>query len=268
MPKYKIPSLRSLQAFEAAARLENFTRAANELSITESAVSRQIISLEQNLGVTLFVRQNKRVHLNQTGRLYADHVRETLSALDSNAWLLSSRVNNVSNLDIAVLPEFASNWLIPRMRDFYSYHENVRINMVTTFGPISFDKKNFEAAICFGTQTCLDANTDLLFDEEIIPVCSPQLITSPDCYPDELLNYPLLQSGYRAKAWETWFSYHGVDWRQAKLGEFYETYFMLISAAVAGLGVALVPRFLVESCLLYTSPSPRDRTRSRMPSSA
>ncbi|CAB3728228.1 LysR substrate-binding domain-containing protein [Paraburkholderia rhynchosiae] len=249
MRKFKIPNMSALLAFEAAARHESFTHAAKELFLTESAISRQIATLESNLGVRLFVRSKQRVMLTRAGRLYGTQVRRALENLDRDTLSIIAHGSGGGYLELAVLPTFASQWLIPRMKDFNDRNPEVRINMGIRTDLFSFEESHFEAAIHYGKPTWPGTSSDYLFGEEVVPVCSPSLLAKPIRKAQELLNYPLLHSTTRPDAWPRWFSNLGVEDNATMQGVRYELHSMLISAAAAGLGVALVPKFFVDEQL-------------------
>ncbi|MDQ0627366.1 MULTISPECIES: LysR family transcriptional regulator [Paraburkholderia] len=249
MRKFKIPNMSALLAFEAAARHESFTHAAKELFLTESAISRQIATLESNLGVRLFVRSKQRVMLTRAGRLYGTQVRRALENLDRDTLSIIAHGSGGGYLELAVLPTFASQWLIPRMKDFNDRNPDVRINMGIRTDLFSFEESHFEAAIHYGKPTWPGTSSDYLFGEEVVPVCAPSLLAKRIRKPHELLNYPLLHSTTRPDAWSRWFSNLGVEDNATMQGVRYELHSMLISAAAAGLGIALVPKFFVDEQL-------------------
>ena len=239
----------ALLAFEAAARHESFTHAARELFLTESAVSRQIASLESNLGVRLFVRAKQRVVLTRAGKLYGAQVRRTLEHLDRDTLSIIAHGSGGGSLELAVLPTFASQWLIPRMKDFYAHSPDIRVNMGARTDTFSFEQSHFEAAIHYGQPTWPGTSSDYLFGEEVVPVCSPALFAKPAKKAHELLAYPLLHSTTRPDAWTRWFAGLDVEDNRTMQGVRYELHTMLISAAAAELGIALVPKFFVEGRL-------------------
>jgi LysR family glycine cleavage system transcriptional activator len=249
MRKFKIPNMSALLAFEAAARHESFTHAAKELFLTESAISRQIATLESNLGVRLFVRSKQRVMLTRAGRLYGTQVRRALENLDRDTLSIIAHGSGGGYLELAVLPTFASQWLIPRMKDFNDRNPDVRINMGIRTDLFSFEESHFEAAIHYGKPTWPGTSSDYLFGEEVVPICAPSLLAKRIRKPHELLNYPLLHSTTRPDAWSRWFSNLGVEDNATMQGVRYELHSMLISAAAAGLGIALVPKFFVDEQL-------------------
>ena len=249
MRKFKIPNMGALLAFEAAARHESFTHAAKELFLTESAVSRQIATLEANLGVHLFVRAKQRVVLTRAGRIYGTQIRRSLEHLDRDTLSIIAHGGGGGYLELAVLPTFASQWLIPRLKNFYDRTPDVRVNMGVRTDTFSFEESHFEAAIHYGKPTWPGTSWDYLFGEEVVPVCAPSLLDKPIAKAHELLAYPLLHSTTRPDGWAHWFSSLGVEDSSTMQGVRYELHSMLISAAAAGLGIALVPKFFVANQL-------------------
>jgi len=251
MRKYKIPSITSLLAFEAAARHQSFTQAAKELFLTESAISRQINTLETQLGVHLFVRSKQRVMLTRTGKLYGIQVRRMLETLDRDTTSIIMHGAGAGNLELAVLPTFASHWLVPRMGSLQAQHPDLRVNMLARTETFSFEESHFDAAIHYGKPDWSGTTSQLLFGEEVIPICSPTLLKRPISHPVELLDYPLLHSSTRTDEWTRWFDGQGVVDPRSMQGVRYELHTMLFAGAAAGLGVALVPRFFVQDNLSH-----------------
>ncbi|RAS29732.1 LysR substrate-binding domain-containing protein [Paraburkholderia bryophila] len=249
MRKFKIPNMGALLAFEAAARHESFTHAARELFLTESAISRQVNTLETNLGVRLFVRVKQRVVLTKAGKVYSAQVRRSLEQLDRDTLSIIAHGSGGGYLELAVLPTFASQWLIPRLAAFNARYPDVRVNMGVRTGTFPFADTHFEAAIHYGKPTWPGTSADFLFSEEVVPVCAASLLKRPVEQAADLLDYPLLHSTTRPDGWATWFANLGVDDNRTMQGVRYELHTMLISAAAAGLGIALVPRFFVDAQL-------------------
>ncbi|MEX3968369.1 LysR substrate-binding domain-containing protein [Paraburkholderia sp. EG286B] len=249
MRKFKVPSIGALFAFEAAARHESFTHAAKELFLTESAVSRQVATLEDSLGVRLFARAKQRVVLTRAGRIYGTQVRRSLEQLDRDTLSIIAHGSGGGYLELAVLPTFASQWLIPRMKDFYERTPDVRVNMGVRTDAFSFEESHFEAAIHYGKPTWPNTSSDFLFGEDVVPVCAPSLMRKPIQHAHELLAYPLLHSTTRPDGWARWFADLGVEDPTTMQGVRYELHTMLFSAAAASLGIALVPKFFVNDQL-------------------
>jgi len=241
-----LPSMTLLCAFEASARLGRFTAAAGELNLTQSAVSRQIRSLEEFLGVQLFIRERQAVRLSPEGERYAGEVQEALRRL-SNA-SLSFRANpNGGELNLAILPTFGTRWLAPRLPRFIEAYPGITINLVTRLAPFDFHPAGIDAAIHYGAADWPDAELDFLLHEKVVPACSPAMRqqfgfrTASD-----LLAVPLLHLLSRPDAWAQWFDYHRVDWVSTG-GMVIDQFAVATQAAISGVGVALLPQFLFQS---------------------
>ena len=257
----KIPGSDLLIAFETAARHQSFTRAAEELSLTQSAVCRQILALEDMLGVQLFNRVKKRVSLSEAGQLYARQVRENLKRIEHDTLSLMAHRGMGGVVELAVIPTFATRWLIPRLADFKARYPGITLDLTTRADPFLFHDTPFDAAIHFGDPVWPGAVIEYLFGEKIVPVCHPSLIgktraesqyapDAPDApvapvAPAALERLPLLHQSSRPDAWRQWFEIAGLSNVNAMGGSRYELFSMLVEAAKAGLGVALVPRFFV-----------------------
>lgn len=241
-----LPSVGNLLAFEATARHGSVSRAAEELNLTQSAVSRQIQQLEEALGLSLFSRTRQRVVLTDVGRMYATHVRNTLAEL-SDATRQAIALSGTSGvLNLAVLPTFGTRWLIPRMRAFFAQHPDVTVNFGVRLVPFDFASEPFDAAIHFGQPHWPGALCDHLLDEECVPVCSPDYREREKIRtPADLTRATLLQQSTRSTAWAEWFAEVGVDIGNALRGPRFEQFAMVAQAAVAGIGVGLIPHFLI-----------------------
>jgi DNA-binding transcriptional LysR family regulator len=236
----------ALIAFEAAARHESFTRSADELALTQSAVGRQIACLEEFLGVPLFNRVKKRLCLTDVGRLYAKQVREHLERIERDTLAAMARRGTGGILELAVIPTFATRWLIPRLPQFYARHAHITLNLTTRAEPFLFEDTRFDAAIHFGSPIWAGAVACHLFGEEMTPVCSPRMLAGRSgLEPGELARFTLLHQSARADAWRHWFAQAGIHDADCMQGQRYELFSMLVEAAKAGLGMALVPRFFV-----------------------
>ncbi|WP_018150549.1 transcriptional regulator GcvA [Leeia oryzae] len=243
----KIPSIESLTAFEAAAKHQSFTRAAEELSLTQSAICKQIASLEAFLGVDLFSRAKRRVSLTEAGKVYAKQVQEDLDRIERNALSIMAHEGVGGILELAAIPTFTTRWLIPRLPLFYAAHPDITLNITTKAEPFLFTDTPFDAAIHFGTDIWPGARAEYLFGEETVPVCSPKLLDTQQCNDiTDLAKLTLLHQSARHDAWRKWFNAAGYPHQNAMVGPRFELFSMLVEAAKAKLGVALVPRFLVQ----------------------
>lgn len=248
----KLPSTQSLICFEAAARHASFTKAAQELALTQGAVSRQVAALEDMLGVALFKRGQHGMQLTPAGHDYARQVSTRLDGLERDALDLRGGQGQHESLTLAAVPTFASRWLIPRLPSFTQQFPNTPIHIETRTRPFLFSDTGMDAALYAGTpaQVAQWAGTEAtrLFDEEVIPVCSPSLLKkNKPLTPEQLTHMPLLQPSTRPEAWRQWFDAQSVDAPRAMAGSRYELFSMQVAAARCGLGVALMPTLLISS---------------------
>lgn len=247
-PRRFLPSLPLLAAFEAAARTGSITQAASELSLTQSAVSRQIKALEGQLGVELFVREKQKIRLTLGGQVYAREVREALGKI-SNASLNLLADPAGGTLTLAVPPTFGARWLVPRIPRFLERHPQVSLNILSRLTRFDFRQDVIDAAIHFGAPPWSGAEMALLRTETVVPVCAPALAARHRFRePCDIREAPLLHLTSRPDAWEHWMRRHGVDDR-AVYGMLFDQFSTLFEAAAAGLGVALLPEFLFEEDL-------------------
>ncbi len=259
-----MPSITELVAFEAAARHGSFTRAAEELALTQGAVSKQVRQLEDSLGVALFEREQRRVILTDAGRNYLTDVRDLLDRLEQSTHaVLATGGGAVVNL--AVLPTFASRWLIPRLHRFTP---DITVNLTTRLEPFDFEREPFDLAIHYGTGNWPAARAYHLLDEEMVAVASPAYRAAKQLErPEDLTRVALLQQATRPNLWLDWFAACGIEVATPYRGAMLDQFSMTAEAAANGLGVGLVPRFLIEGELasgrlvvLFDRPLRQDRT--------
>lgn len=242
----KIPTSASLQAFDAAARHGNFARAAEELSLTEGAISRQIARLESLLNCRLFDRTGSRVKLNPIGARYAHHVRETLERLERDTQSIMGMPEGSKSLDIAVLPTFSSRWLIPRLSGFRSLYPDITVNIAARTDPFILTGSGFDAVVHFEHPAWAGMRMHFLFQEKLVPVCHPALVTDKNIY-DQLNQLPRIHRRQNPEAWQTYAQESGIVLDNPAQGVRYDLHEMAISAALVGQGVAMVPRMYVET---------------------
>ncbi|WP_374516005.1 transcriptional regulator GcvA [Niveibacterium sp.] len=243
----KIPSTSALLAFEAAARHQSFTRAAEELALTQSAICRQIAALEDFLSVRLFRRTRRGVQLTEAGLSYSRQIAPRLDAIEHDTLAVMAHHGASSVLELAVVPTFATRWLLPRLASFHMQHPDVVVNMHTQTRPFLFDQTEFDAAIYFGEAGWPGTEAHFLMREFPVPVCSPHLPgVRPQMGPDEIALLPLLQQTTRPYAWRQWFAAVGVNPANDMGGMRLELFSMLAQAAIERLGVALIPPFLIQ----------------------
>lgn len=241
----KIPSHSALMAFEAAARHGSFARAADELTLTEGAISRQIGRLEAFLGVTLFERVGNRVRLLPNGARYAAQVRVSLDRLERDSQYLMGQPSDGASIDIATIPTFATRWLIPRLARFRDLHPNIIVHLAQRMEPFVLAGSGFDAAIHFEHPAWTGMRTHRLLHETLVPVCHPALLGKGEgaLSLDEL---PRLHRRQNPDAWERYALETGIVLTNPAVGARYDLHSMQIEAALAGLGVALVPRLYIE----------------------
>ncbi|WP_285539534.1 LysR substrate-binding domain-containing protein [Brucella sp. NBRC 12950] len=261
----KIPSNSALIAFEASARHGSFARAADELALTEGAISRQIGRLETFLGVTLFQRVGNRVRLLPNGERYALQVRETLDRLERDSQYLIGQPRDGASLDIATIPTFATRWLIPRLVRFREMHPNITVHLAERLEPFVLAGSGFDAAIHFEHPAWTGMRTQRLLRETLVPVCHPALVSRSKGLAslDEL---PRLHRRQNPDAWQRYAQETGIALTNPAVGARYDLHSMQIEAALAGIGVALVPRLYIETELAegrLVAPWPDGRSISK-----
>lgn len=245
--KVFLPPVADLLAFEAAARHASISRAADELHLTQSAISRQIRQLESRLGVTLFHRVRQRVVLTDVGRIYAADVRGALTEMADLTRKAMAMSEGDSLLNLAVLPTLGTRWLIPRLGEFTALHPRVTINFAARTEPFDFAAEPFDAAIHFGEANWPGARCDFLMHEKTVAVCSPRFRRDHGIRSvADLARVVLLQQSTRPSQWAEWFAQAGAPSANALRGPWFEQFAMIAQAAVSGLGAALLPSFLVE----------------------
>lgn len=242
----KIPSTAALVAFESAARHQSFTKAADELALTQSAVCRQIAGLEEFLGIELFRRSRRGVKLTEAGLAYSRKVAAQLDAVERDT-LAAMGQQGAQGLELAVVPTFATQWLVPRLKEFQRLHPEVTVHLTNRTRPFLFADTSFDAAIYFGDGDWSGTEAHYLMPEEPLPVCSPELLGGRTQFAaTELANLPLLQQSTRPYAWRQWFAAQGLNVPRDMSGPRYELFSMLAQAAMHGMGVALIPPFLIQ----------------------
>jgi DNA-binding transcriptional LysR family regulator len=245
----KIPSTLALTAFEAAARHQSYTKAADELAVTQSAVCRQIAGLEDFLGVRLFRRNRRGVALTGAGLSYCRQVTARLDEVERDTLDLMARGGEGGALELGVVPTFASKWLLPRMPAFVASHPGIHVNLAAQTRPFLFDDTAFDAAIYAGETTWPGTDGVFLMRENLVAVCSPQRlgIRKRSLATSDWHHHTLLQQSTRPYAWRQWFASRGMKVEGDMAGPRFELFSMLTEAAICGMGIALIPRFLIEN---------------------
>jgi DNA-binding transcriptional LysR family regulator len=225
----RIPSTAALICFEAAARHESFTKASAELFLTQGAVCRQIANLEAFLDVRLFRRSKRGVKLTEAGLSYSRRVAAQLDAVERETLAVMGQ-QGASTLELAVVPTFGTQWLLPRLKDFQRHNPQITVHLTNRTRPFLFADTDFDAAIYFGDGDWPGTQTSRLMEEHPVPVCSPAL----------------LQQSTRPYAWRQWFASLDMNVPRDLSGPRYELFSMLAQAAVHEMGIALIPPFLIQ----------------------
>lgn len=242
-----IPDIGNLQAFESAARHGNFTRAAEELNLTQSAISRQIRDLELQTGLLLFERVRQRVILSEAGARLLPEVRRLLNQSEQLMIRAVAAADKDESLSIATLPTFGLRWLIPRLPKFLATRPSVALNIESRAEPFDFDEEGFDLAIHYGKPTWAKATSTFLCSEIVLPVASTTLMRDLHARtPADLIDVPLLHLTTRPRLWPQWFEAHGVGTDRSFRGNRFDQFSMMIGAVQADMGVALLPSYLIE----------------------
>jgi DNA-binding transcriptional LysR family regulator len=247
MPKRLVPSMAALQCFEAAARHLSFTRAAQELHLTQSAVSKQVAQLEDMLRHHLFLRIRRRLQLTPAGALYLAEVNKILTQVDMSSRYILSYGQQTEVLKVATQPSFGVRWLIPHLKGFGKRYPNIHLDICNEMEPFALLQNTADVVFFYGQGTWPGATCIELFGDEVVPVCAPELLQGHTLTEaGELAERVLLQSTSRPEAWHEWFLEQGLHSANSYHGPRFDTFYMCVGAALSGCGVALVPRYLVE----------------------
>ena len=242
------PTLPELQAFAEAAKHGSATRAALALGLTQSAISRSLGSLEARLGVQLFHRARQRLTLSDAGRVMLGDATRILAELDQAAQTVMSFGGHGAVLRIAVLPTLGAAWLVPRLARFAKLAPDVTFDLSATLDPVDFDRDPRDMAILRASLPVTGAEADVLAFEDLVVVAAPELAAGV-LEDASLARLPLLQQATRPSLWLDWFRDGGLDPITLLRGPRFEQFGMVLAAARAGLGVALVPEMLVRDDL-------------------
>ena len=245
----KLPPLSSLPCFEAAARLLNFSKAADELNVTPGAISRAIKHLEDQLNVLLFERKTRSVRLTAVGEPYAQAVRDALEQLAAATALATAR-RSESTLTVSTSDGFAGRWLVPRLYRFHRAHGGVDVRVSTTGKLTNFLGDGIDIAIRYGSGSYPGLTSEFLTDEEVFPVCSPTLLRGahPLRKPEDLKHHTLIRDTYPID-WAAWLSSANVKGVNPHKGLTFDSYTFAVEAAAQGEGVVLGRTMLVAADL-------------------
>lgn len=236
----RLPSLNGLRAFEAAARHLSFTLAASELNVTQTAISHQIRRLEEELGIRLFIRQNRALALTPEARDYLPGVRAAFNDLRLATDRLLRRDDD-KVLTVSTIASLAAKWLLPRLTDFQEAHPGIDVRITTSTSLVDFQRDNVDAAIRYGRGQWAGLRADWLMADELFPVCSPSLLRSdePLRTPGDLKDHVLLHTN-SGDDWRLWLTAAGLPTDISRQpGLTFDMTFVTIQAAIDGMGVAM-----------------------------
>ncbi len=243
IPRRYLPSIASLLALEALERLGTASAVAEELALTQGAVSKQLKVLEGQLGVVLITREAQRLTLTPAGRDFVAEVRKALKIVTDASLTLRANPRG-GTLNLAILPAFGMHWLAPRLARFAQAHPEVTVNLSTRLRPFDFAPTSFDAAIHYGRQDWPGAGFLKLMEEEVQAVAAPGLGSLPLADAHSVLSYPLLQLESRTGDWGRWLAQAGHPGLRPP-AMLFDQFATMAQAAVHGMGVALLPTFLI-----------------------
>lgn len=241
----RLPPLNAIRAFEAAARHLSFNRAAEELHVTPSAISHQVRTLEEFLGVSLFRRHSRSVSLTADGESLLPPVHGALESIAAATARLTAR-RRTGPLTMSVAPAFASGWLVPRLPGFQVEHPDVEVRLISSVNLVDFGASDVDLAVRYGNGQWPGLVSHRLLAEELLPVCSPALLKGDHALrvPADLAHTTLLHVLPRLGEWRQWLRAAGVEGVDPERGPKFESSALALEAAVAGLGVVMADRSL------------------------
>ncbi|WP_158968465.1 LysR substrate-binding domain-containing protein [Chachezhania sediminis] len=245
--RHVLPPLPSLTAFEAAARHGSFTRAAEELNMSQSAVSKRIAGLEDWMDIKLFERVRQRIVLTEAGEHFLARVRTALEIMDEATVETLSLRPHATTFNLATLPSFGHYWLAPRLARFADSHPRISLNVTARKWPFDFRQENTDAAILYSPAPWQGGPSVRLFGEEMITVCAPGQVVPGDL--SALGRLPLLHHRARHHDWQNWLNEGGIEDVNAFRGSRFEQFDMIIRCVANGHGIGLVPTFMATEDL-------------------
>jgi len=235
----KLPPLHLFSIFEAAARLESFKLASEELFLTPSAVSHQIKSLEQHVGFELFIRKSRGVALNQAGKMYLHYVQQSLSILEKGTKKVVSKFSSPA-LKISTFPSLASNVIIPQLSLFQAAHPEIDIRIETGMNITNLRYDDFDLAIRVGEGDWPDVVAEKILDIKVAAVCSPDFAQKYNLSkPEQIEQVPLIDLSYMDNIWKIWANAAGLGDKDFNHKLTFSNYDSALQAAQQGLGLAL-----------------------------
>ena len=242
----RLPPLNAIRAFEASARQLSFTKAAEELFVTQAAISHQIKTLEDNLGIKLFMRKNRSLLLTEEGQSYYLDIKDVFNALHDATERLLAR-GEKGAITVSLQPSFAIQWLVPRLNTFNLLHPDIDVRIKAVDQPENSLTEDVDLAIYYGRGRWKGIHAEQLHTEYLIPVCSPLLLEGkkPLNSIEDLANHTLLHDTSR-RDWKRWFKHVNVKGGNVNHGPIFSHSAMVLQAAIHGQGVALAHSVLAK----------------------
>ncbi len=247
----KLPPLNPLRAFEAAARTLSFTKAADELFITQAAISHQIKILEDIIGIKLFKRLNRAVMLTEEGMIFLPHVRDALDILATGMNKLTDN-ETTGALTVSVMPSFAATWLVPRLMGFKQAYPEIDLRISANFELVDFNRDNIDVALRWGGGNYSGLMSQHFMTEDLFPVCSPDLLKNskyPLNSPADLKYFPLIHDEMGAD-WRMWLLAANIKDINIDKGMWLNQSDLVIQTAIAGQGIALGRSSIAHAALM------------------
>ncbi len=259
-----LPSLTALRCFDAAARLSSFTRAAAEVHLTQGAVSHQILALEAQLGVALFVRNRAGLSLTAAGRSYWGEIATALRQLERATQNMITHKGQGGAFNLCCASSFASHWLVPRLSGFVLAHPEVTLNLSTKIGPVDFSESTHDAAIEFCDGPARGLVAIKIHSLRLRPYAAPKMLLNnaktvrawqgdQKALLSMLQSRPLIRHTTVPQAWIAWLEASGLGGKlsasQLSIGPQYDLLTMALHGAIGGLGIALLPEYMVHGAL-------------------
>ncbi len=245
----RIPPLNSLKCFEAAGRLLSFTRAAQELNVTQAAISHQIKVIEEFLGVDLFIRYPRRLALTEQGKALLPEVMEAFDKVSSAVRALQ-RTQSSQAISVRLAPSFAAKWLSPRLKYFWQQYPGIDLQLYHAHPPVDFNRENIDIAVTYGRGDWPGVLAEPLLSLDFFPVCTPAFLDNDKPLTDiRNLKYYTLLHDANYQIWSDWFKLAGLLDVETNRGTIIDDTNVLVQAAVDGQGVALGSTTFVDELL-------------------
>ncbi|WP_419905677.1 transcriptional regulator GcvA [Kiloniella sp.] len=244
----QLPPLNALKAFEAAARHLSFTEAAEELHVTQGAISRQIKTLEEHYQIQLFQRRHRGLELTEGGHRLLPVLSEVFDRIQAVSEELTG---HSQDLTIKVLPSFAVRWLIPRLAKFQQMEPDINVRLTTAWHTVDFDKESYDAGILHSHHMIPGLHDTIITNEWMTPVCSPELMNKlpTDYTPNDLKHLTLLFCGSGCQEWGQWCQQVGTTEVNSDIGQSFDTTDSALQAATSGFGIAMGDISMIEDDL-------------------